>query len=167
MHVDQPEFVKQEATGAYLYEKTLAVTLFRPVTVQELQKLTLQFNGIGYGGCVCLFGAQLATSLSSGSIRRVSHITRLTVCAGAGIAPSKVGNGIWTRGQGLQFKPTRDVHLVIREPADERLIRCTLARVVDAARVAAMSSRDYCSLPLQCSSRVLEIFEEVVSPNRN
>ena len=54
--------------------------LLKPVTVDDMQNLTLQFQGQGKDdGCLCLFSVQLETARMPDLIR-VSHVTGMIVC---------------------------------------------------------------------------------------
>lgn len=136
--------------GLYIYERTLEVTLFKPVTVADLQDLTMQVKGGSSRnqGCICLLGVQLGTAWKDGWIR-VSHVTNLTVCAGAGIVKTAAKRGSGSRGGGLQFKLTTDFSLDIQQPANDELVLSTLSIVLDRARVAKSGT-----IVLQCDSRV-------------
>jgi hypothetical protein len=156
--VDGPRFVDAKRAGVSIYQQNLRVTLFKAVTLDDIQSLPLQFRGNGNDGCICFFGTQLKTSLKSGWIR-VSHITHLTICPGAGIvASSAVKDGVGARDRGLQFQPTESFGMQIQEPSNDLLVRSTVSLVLDLARVAK-----YGTIDLQCESRVLEIYIEIVS----
>jgi hypothetical protein len=140
----------------YFQEQNLKVTLLKPVTVDDLRRLTLQLGGYRDKGCVCVFGEQLETSLKSGWIT-VSHITALTVYAGAGIVAPAARNEVMV-GRGMRFKSTGDIRLEIQEPASDQLVRSTLSLVMDLAHVVKSGHID-----LHCESRTLETYTDSVS----
>jgi hypothetical protein len=159
--VDKPQYVDQKRSGVSLYQQNLRIALYKPVTVDDLQGLNLQFHGTRNNGCVCFFGVQMATSLTSGRIR-VSHVIELAVCAGAGIITHAGEDEIITRGQGMKFKPTSEMRVELLEPVelpvDKQLVHSTLSLVLDLARVAK-----HATLLLRCGPRGLEILNDTVS----
>jgi hypothetical protein len=154
--VDKPQFVETKHAGVRIYQQNLRVTLLKAVTLDDIRGLTLQSDGTGTKGCICLFGAQLATSFHSGWIT-VSHITDLTVCPGAGIVVPATQDAI-RDGRGLQFESTSEIRVQIQEPADEQLIKSTFSLVLDLARVVK-----HASLFLWCEARDLVILNDTVS----
>jgi hypothetical protein len=143
--------------------RQLEITLFKAVTVGDLQSVTLHFKGNSNDTCLCFFGAQLNTSLDSGCIR-ACHVESLAVFPGAGILAPAGGIEAITHGQGMRFDMTIPVRLDMQEPADESLARSTFSIVLELTRVAQLSGqRQYDALCLWCESRVLEFFHDAVS----
>jgi hypothetical protein len=158
--VNEPRFVDSNRAGVKLYQQNLQITLFKAVTVDDMRSLSMQFNGTRSDSCICLFGAQLATSLDSGWVR-VSHITALTICPGAGIEAPSTKDGIITLGKGMRFKPASEVCVKLHEPADKQLAHSTISLVLDLARVAK-----HPRLSLSCGTPGLGIFNDSVSFRR-
>jgi hypothetical protein len=152
-----PDLAPQKSAPVYAYQRSLEATLFKPVTLDDLQGLTVQSNGGRDEGCICLFGLQLETAWRSGWIK-VSHVTHLTICAGAGIVTTEAKNGIVLRGKGVRFEPSNDFRLVIQEPANDQQVRSTLSLVLDFACFAKSGTID-----LKCDSLFLEMYNGIVS----
>lgn len=159
-------------------ERTLKVVLFKPVTIDDLQLLRLQFHGNLKGGTVCIFGIQMVTSFSARSkCITVGHITNMTVCPGAEIFVPSFAMMVNMQGHGLRFNrggqaPGLSIH--IQNPTDDMLTRSTISLVLGFAsagrysgNLRSMSFTDdprlTSELALWCLSPVLKAFEEIVS----
>ncbi|KAJ9127457.1 hypothetical protein QFC24_000865 [Naganishia onofrii] len=155
-------------------ERNLNVVLFKPVTIDDLQLLRLQFHGNLKGGTVCMFGIQMVTSFSA---RSVGHITNMTVFPGAGIFVPSFAMMVNMQGHGLRFNrggqaPGLSIH--IQNPTDDMLTRSTISLVLGFARAGrysgnlrSVSFADDPRLPselaLWCLSPVLKAFEEILA----
>lgn len=155
-----PNYASQKL-GLYDYQQNLQVTLFKPVTMEDLQSLNWQFDFDSDAGCICFFGGQLGTSIKSGRIT-VSHITELTVCAGAGIVESTEEPGSRALGKGLRFNSVGWLRLKIQRPASAHLVRPLLSFVLDSARLAKSAE-----ISLACESRIVGTYTEMVSLHIN
>jgi hypothetical protein len=145
-------------------QRRVAITLFKAVTVNDLQTATLHFDRNPNNTCLCIFGVQLATSLNSGYIR-VCHVIDLDIWPGAGIvAPAVEDKSVAAPGVGLQFRTTSLVQLDLREPCDEKLARSTLSIVLNLACAAEpMRQPEYGPLSIHCEPQMLDIFHDSVS----
>jgi hypothetical protein len=159
-------------------ERNLKVVLFKPVTIDDLQLLRLQFHGNLKGGTVCMFGIQMVTSFSARSkYITVGHITNMTVCPGAGIFVPSFAMMANMQGHGLRFirgGQAPGLSIDIQNPTDDTLTRSTISLVLGFARAGrysgnlrSVSFTDDPRLPselaLWCLSPVLKAFEEIVS----
>jgi hypothetical protein len=155
---------QQDRKFEVLRQRRMAITLFKAVTVNELQSVTLHFEGNPKSTCVCFFDVPLVPSLGSRYIR-VCHVIDLDIWPGAGLLASAVEDrsvsppGLW-----LPFDTANPLQLDFREPADEELARSTLSIVMNLARVVKLSPEpEYGELSILGGPRILDIFHDFVS----
>lgn len=155
---------QQDRKFEVLRQRRMAITLFKAVTVSELQTVTLHFEGNPKSTCVCFFDVPLVPTLGARYIR-VCHVIDLDIWPGAGVlAPAVEDRSVFPPGLGMPFDTANPLQLDFREPANEELARATLSIVMNLARVVKLSPQpEYGELSILCGPRILEIFHDFVS----